>query len=172
MQSKIIAAVLAASLAAAPSAFAKSGKKFLGEAIQGNLAEVQMGQLAQKNASSPDVKAYGEMLVKDHTAANEKATAAANEIGMSVPSQPTSRQKREYDKMAAKTGADFDRAFVQHMQADHRKDVSEYTQAAKGKDAAARYASETLPTLKEHLSKAQSLGQGTKQSSAQGSSSQ
>ena len=47
----IIAAVLATS-----SAFAQADQKFIKEAIEGNLAEVQMGQLAQKNGASQGVK--------------------------------------------------------------------------------------------------------------------
>jgi predicted outer membrane protein len=47
----------------------------------GNFAEVEMGQLAKKQASSDGVRAFGEMLEKDHSAANQKATAAATSLG-------------------------------------------------------------------------------------------
>ncbi len=48
-----------------------------------------MGQLAQQKAQSEGVKSYGEMLVTDHEANNEKAKQVANEIGVSPPSEPT-----------------------------------------------------------------------------------
>jgi putative membrane protein len=45
----------------APSCFAQdaASQKFLNEAIEGNFAEVQMGQLAKKQASSDGVRAFG-----------------------------------------------------------------------------------------------------------------
>jgi Domain of unknown function (DUF4142) len=60
----------------APSCFAQdaASQKFLNEAIEGNFAEVQMGQLAKKQASSDGVRAFGEMLEKDHSTA--KASVA------------------------------------------------------------------------------------------------
>ena len=54
-------------------ALAKSDTAFLTEAIQINLAEISVGDLAQKNGGSDDVKSFGKMLVDDHTASNIKA---------------------------------------------------------------------------------------------------
>ena len=56
---------------------AQDGKSFITEAIQGNYAEVAMGQLAQKNGQNAELKSFGKTLVEDHSAANEKAEAAA-----------------------------------------------------------------------------------------------
>src|SRR4026208_867174 len=58
-------------------ALAKSDTAFLNEAIQINLAEISVGDLAQKNGGSDDVKSFGKMLVDDHTASNTKATSLA-----------------------------------------------------------------------------------------------
>jgi hypothetical protein len=55
---------------------------------EGNFAEVQMGELAQKNGQSPAVKSFGEMLQSDHSAANEKALDAAKELGVKAPEAP------------------------------------------------------------------------------------
>ena len=54
-------------------ALAKSDTAFLNEAIQINLAEISVGDLAQKNGGSDDVRSFGKMLVDDHTASNIKA---------------------------------------------------------------------------------------------------
>src|SRR5947209_5087708 len=53
---------------------------FLKKAIEGNYAEIQMGQLAQQKGQSDGVKKFGQMLSDDHSAANQKATAAAQSI--------------------------------------------------------------------------------------------
>jgi len=151
--------VLAAVVAAGP-ALAKSspGQAFLTKAIQGNLAEVQMGQLAQEKGQSDDVKAFGQQLMKDHGEANQRATGVASTMGLTPPSEPSSKQKADYSRMSKLSGPAFDRQFKMHMVADHKKDIREYQQAAKKSDPAAGYASQTLPTLQQHLETAQSLG--------------
>jgi putative membrane protein len=152
-------ASIAAGLVFASPSFArdKANQKFLKEAIEGNLAEVQMGQLAQKNGSSEAVRSYGQMLQKDHSDANQKATAAAKSVGLTPPSEPNSKQKAMYDRMSKLSGANFDREFAKHMVDDHKKDIKAYEKEAKTSDAAGAYAKEALPTLHKHLEAAQSL---------------
>jgi len=142
----------------------KASQKFLKEAIEGNLAEVQMGQLAQKNGNSDGVRSFGQMLEKDHSDANQKATNAANSLGVTPPTEPSSKQKADYDRMAKLSGARFDQEFAKHMVTDHRKDIREYEKEAKKNDDAGRYANEALPTLRKHLQEAQSLSGGTRTS--------
>ena len=54
------------------SAKDKPSEAFLKKAIEGNYAEVSMGDLAQKNGQSDGVKSFGKMLSTDHDAANQK----------------------------------------------------------------------------------------------------
>ena len=138
----------------------KPSEAFLKKAIEGNYAEVSMGDLAQKNGQSGRVKSFGKMLSTDHAAANQKALDAAKGIGMNPPSEPNAKQKADNDKMAKMSGTDFDKTFVTHMIADHQKDVAEYKKASKMKDAAGEYASGQIDTLEKHLETAKSLKPG------------
>ncbi|MGA7488700.1 MAG: DUF4142 domain-containing protein [Xanthobacteraceae bacterium] len=155
----IVGASVALALLFSSSSFAqdKASQKFLKEAIEGNLAEVQMGQLAQKQADSDGVRSFGQMLEKDHSDANQKAVAAAKSMDVTAPTEPNAKQKATYDRMSKLSGAKFDHEFVRHMIVDHKKDIKAYETEAKKKDAAGNYASETLPTLRKHLDTAQSL---------------
>jgi putative membrane protein len=136
----------------------KADQKFLKDAMEGNLAEVTMGELAQKNGGSDGVRSFGEMLQQDHSAANEKAESVAQFMGMTPPTEPNRKQKADYDKLSKPSGDKFDREFVNHMVMDHKKDIREYERAAKKKnDPTGDYAGETLPTLRKHLDTAQSL---------------
>jgi len=156
----LFAGIMAATLASG-SAFAQADQKFVTDAIEGNLAEVQMGQLAQTNGASQGVKDFGRMLVTDHGQANTKATSVASSLKVTPPTGPNAKQKKDYDKMSKLNGAVFDRAFAAHMVADHKKDIAAYQKASKSKNqAVAGYASETLPTLQKHLETAQSLQKG------------
>jgi len=165
MTKLIVGAGLAAALLLTAPSFAqdkadKASQKFLTEAIEGNLAEVQMGQLAQRNGGTDQVRSFGQMLEKNHADANQKATAAANQLGMNPPTGPNAKQKSSYDRMSKLSGAKFDEAFAKDMVADHRKDIREYEREAKKNDAAGTYAKEALPTLRKHLETAESLTGG------------
>ena len=65
-----------------------------------------------QNAASDEVKKYGQQLVTDHTAAGQKATAAAEQMGVTPPTEPSRKQKSDHAKMSKMTGEAFDRAFV------------------------------------------------------------
>ena len=170
MITKLCATLSLAILFASPCFAQDAGShKFLKEAIEGNFAEVEMGRLAKKQASSDGVRSFGDMLEKDHSAANQKATAAATSLGMTPPTSPNKKQKADYDKMSKLSGAQFDKMFATHMIADHKKDIKVYERAGKKKDAAGSYATETLPTLRKHLETAQSLSAGNKTANPAGS---
>ena len=73
MRNFVLVAAVATLLGFATAVSAgRADQKFIDDAIQGNLAEVQMGQLAQQKPQSQEVKSYGEMLVTDHQANNER----------------------------------------------------------------------------------------------------
>ena len=119
-----------------------------------------MGDLAQKNGQSDDVKSYGKMLSTDHAAANQRALEAAKGLGVNPPSELNAKQKVDYEKMSKMSGAAFDKMFATHMVTDHQKDVAEYMKASKVKDAAGEYASGEIETLRKHLDAAKSLKSG------------
>src|SRR3954470_17361124 len=156
----LIVGIMAALASAGSTASAKEqpGQKFITKAIEGNLAEVQLGQLSQQKGASDGVRNFGQQLVTDHTASNQRATAVAGQMGVTPPSEPNKQQRAVYDRLSKLSGDAFDRQFVKHMVDDHKKDVAEYQKEAKQRnDPAAGYASETLPTLQQHLQTAQSL---------------
>ena len=138
-------------------ALAKSDTAFLTEAIQINLAEISVGDLAQKNGGSDDVKSFGKMLVDDHTASNTKATSLAQANGVTPPTEPKAADKQKHDELAKLSGADFDREFAKAMAKGHEEAISKFEAASKGDDDIAKFAQETLPTLQKHLKTAQTL---------------
>jgi predicted outer membrane protein len=97
---------------------------FLKKAIQGNFAEVEMGKLAQRNGQDDSLKKFGQTLIEDHSAANQKAIDVAKSMGVTPPEEPNAKQKADYDKRAKMSGAQFDRDFATHMVAYHEKDIA------------------------------------------------
>jgi putative membrane protein len=154
----VVPALLATTLAFAQDEQAKS---FLTEAIEGNLAEIQMGQLAQKQGVSLNVRLFAQMLEQDHTVANQKARAAASAMQIKPPIQPNGKQKADYDRLSPLIGTTFDEQFADHMVMDHKEDIQKYEKAATMNDPAGTYAKEALPTLRKHLQNAESLKSAT-----------
>jgi putative membrane protein len=136
-----------------------SDTKFLEEASKGGQAEVKMGELAQQKAQSESVKQFGQRLVKDHTEANQKLERICDQKGVSKSTDIGNDKQQMLDHLTGLSGEDFDKAFIQHAVTDHRKDVKKFEkQASEGEDPAIRsFASETLPTLREHLKIAEAL---------------
>ena len=147
-------------LGSVASASANVDKTFLKDAIQGNLGEVSLGQLAQKNGNTEGVRNFGQMLVQDHSASNEKATSLAKKEGVTLPTEPKPEAKEEQDRLSKLSGDAFDKEFVNYMVKDHQKDIKEFEKQAKGNDDVASFAKDTLPTLQRHLQTAQSLAGG------------
>jgi putative membrane protein len=134
-------------------------KNFMNKAAQGGLAEVQLGQLAQQNASSSAVKQFGEKMVSDHTQANQQLMSVAQQKGVTPPSDLDTHDKNTKDRLSKLQGAEFDKAYMQNMVKDHEKDVAEFKKEAQnGKDPDVKaFAQKTLPTLEQHLQMARSV---------------
>lgn len=156
---------LGAALVLAPGANAadKKAEAFVKDAMQGNMAEIEMGKLAQQNGQSEAVKDFGKTLETDHGSANQKLQGIASQLGVQAPSEPKKKQQSEHHKLMGMTGEKFDREFAKHMVKDHKTDISKYQKASKMKEqAVAGYASETLPVLQQHLQTAQDLNKSSK----------
>src|SRR5215211_7572150 len=161
MKNLLLGIALAAALVcSAPPAFAqgKAGQAFLKKAMEGNLAEVEMGKLAQQKGASDGVRSFGQQLEQDHAAANDKAAAVAKEMSMTPPTEPNKKQKADYDRMSKLSGDKFDREFIKHMVADHKKDIKEFQQEAKKtNERPSSFAKDVLPDLQKHLDMAHGL---------------
>ena len=152
--------------AAQASAGGKMGDKFIKEAIQGNLAEVQVGQLAQEKGASQGVKDFGGTLAADHQTANQSAMQTAQQMNVTPPDKPGVKQQAVYTKLSALSGDQFDRQFIKDMVKDHKKDIAKYQKEARGNGPAADYAKQILPKLREHLKIAEDLERGEHVASA------
>ncbi len=148
-------ATLTLAFAVAARADDNPDASFYKKAAEGGLAEVELGQLAQQKSSNPAVKDFGAMMVKDHTAANQKLSAIATRKNIELPTSPSMGQMATKTKLDVLSGATFDKSYIKGMVEDHEEDIKEFQQeAASGQDPEAKaYAVSTLPTLKKHLKK-------------------
>lgn len=139
---------------------ARGDRKFMQEAAEHGMAELQMAQLAASKAGSADVKALATTLVNDHTNANNELVQLANSKKVELPAAPPRGQRKDIEKLAKLAGAEFDRHFVREVGIkDHEKDIRKFEKASeRTKDAQLKaWIDKTLPRLREHLAQAQKL---------------
>jgi Predicted outer membrane protein len=146
-----------------------SDQTFLKEAAEGGLAEVELGQLAVEKSSSEDVKSFAQRMVEDHGKANEDLKQLATQKGVSLPSEPTAKQKAKKEHLSKLSGDEFDRAYMSDMLKDHRTDIAAFEKESdSGKDSdIKKFASQALPTLRAHLKQAESVTGKIEQASNQ-----
>ncbi len=134
-------------------------ESFVRQAAEAGMAEVELGQLASSKATRQDVKDFAQMMVTDHGKANEQLKDLASKKNLTLPTEPTAAQRAEKARLEKLSGAAFDSAFTKAMERDHRKAVSLFSkEASSGSDSDLKqWAGQTLPTLKEHLAKAEQL---------------
>jgi len=136
-----------------------SDRTFIAQAAAGGLAEVKLGTLASEKATNADVKKFGEMMVTDHTKANDQLKQIASAQQVTPPADLKPQDQALYDRLSKMSGAEFDRTYMRHMVEDHQKDVAEFQKASKtaGDPAVKQFATDTLPTLEKHLQDAKSV---------------
>lgn len=156
---KLAALILLALAASSVASAASSDRSFYMKAAAGGMAEVETGKLAQQKGSSEAVKSFGAKMVEDHTTANQKLMAIAANKKIKLPTAMDAKHKAMQKKLSAKSGADFDSAYIQGQIADHKATIALFErEIASGKDAEAKaFASETLPVVQSHLTMLQAM---------------
>ena len=141
-----------------PAAPVKSDADFLTAAVQGDTGEIAMGQMMVDKGATPQVKAFGRMLVLDHTQSRQQAQAAAHLVNITPAETAGADAVQAMAALHAKTGVEFDHAAKLISLEDHKKDIARFEQeAAAGHGPAADHARTTLPILKKHLQAAEQL---------------
>jgi putative membrane protein len=143
-------------------------KSFVEKAAKGNLAEVELGKLAQEKSSDSQVKDFGQQMVTDHSKANDELKPIADSAKVKWPDQLTGESKELYDRLQKLSGNKFDRLYIRSMVEDHKKDVREYkTQSKLVKDPQLKtYVDQTLPVIEQHLTHAESVNKTATSSAA------
>ncbi|MGE6219925.1 DUF4142 domain-containing protein [Nubsella zeaxanthinifaciens] len=127
--------------------------EFATNAADAGLAEINFANLAISKTNNADVKMYANMMLKDHGAANDELTALAKSKNISLPVSMSSEHQKNRDELAEKTGADFDKKYLDLMEKDHVKVLAFMEhEAREGTDPDLKaFASKTVPVINAHL---------------------
>jgi putative membrane protein len=92
---------------------------FLAAASQSDFNEIQLSRLAAKRSSNPDVKAFANKMVNDHSMLEQNMSGFAEKWGVEPAVSLDDQHQAEFDKLGTLSGADFDKEYIQAMDADH-----------------------------------------------------
>lgn len=111
--------------AAAPAPAGPSDPQIAHIAVTANSIDSTAGAVAVTKAQNKDVKAFAQMMVTDHGGVNQQAVALATKLGVTPEDNDVSRQllagaDQSATELQAKTGADFDKAYMDREVAFHQ----------------------------------------------------
>lgn len=164
---RVLAFLILAAPLAAFGADANPDASFYKHAAEGGLFEVDAGNLAQQKSSNQAVKDFGAMMVKDHSAANQKLQSIAASKNITLPTSPSMKQMATKAKLDVLSGDTFDKSYIKSQVAAHEQTVALFQkEIATGQDPDAKaFASQTLPTIRAHLKAIRSIAANSASSS-------
>ncbi len=127
---------------------------FVEKAAKSGMEEVSISKVAVDRTQNTAVKEFAQMMVDDHSGANNQLTQLAANKGVTLP-----MDKTNVEKWSTRSLRDFDQEYIDQMIKDHKDAVELFeNEAKKGDDVDVKaFAEKTLPTLMAHLDKAKAL---------------
>lgn len=135
-------------------------QNFVSQVMQAGMGEVELSRLAMTKSTNPDIRAFAERMVADHSRADDELAALVQGHDIDVPSTLDADHREIVDQVSAHSGTDFDTAYAKQMAADHAGAVMFFRNAAAANDlspALANFASRAVPTIEEHAKAAKDL---------------
>ena len=139
---------------AAATTLSKADQKVVVDMAMANMAEVATGKMAVAKSQNPQVKAYAQKMIDEHTSAQADVAALAQAKGVTLPTDPDAAHKAMAAKLDKLSGDAFDKAYMKNAGvSDHTKMHNKLVKAAsKAKDPDVKAAAtKMMPVVEQHL---------------------
>ena len=134
-------------------------QQFLIKCANMNEAEVQLSQLAKKNAKSEEVRNFAQKMIDNHDKARKDLVEHFKNLKTAVVAKPEEKHKEMYDRLAKLEGNDFDREYM-NIQVKMHQQALDFLKAnsAAGADPQVRdWSQRQTKDIAEHLKHAQEI---------------
>jgi putative membrane protein len=133
-------------------------------AADGGMLEVELAKVAQQKATSAEVKKFAQMMIDDHSKANDELKAVAAQKNISLPATLSEKSQGKLKDFQEKEADNFDKDYVDFMVDDHEDVIDAFEKEAEnGKDPELKsWASGKLTTLRHHLEMAKATQESVK----------
>lgn len=139
--------------------FSQQDVNFVRAAAAGGSAEIELAQLAATRAVSPAVRDFAYRMLNDHRLMADDLDRRVIRRGMTVSWTPDPNDVTTYNRLAALSGTNFDRAYMEHMVMAHERALRLFErQASYGQDPELRAAAQSaVPVIRDHLAMARAI---------------
>ena len=146
------------------AAFAATSNDFVDKAAAGGIAEIETSRLALEKSASADVKEFANMMITDHSKANDELATIAKKHDIEVP-DTTTLVKQAKEKILDMRDESFDAAYANNQVKAHEDTIELFKKEAntvtddkvKGATELKAFAQKMLPGLEKHLDAAKNL---------------
>lgn len=146
------------------AAFAATSNDFVDKAAAGGIAEVEASRLALEKSQSADIKAFANIMITDHSKANDELAAIAKKNDLEVPDS-TTLVKQAKEKILDMRDDSFDAAYANNQVKAHEEAIALFKKEANtvtddkvtGAVELKGFAQKMLPGLEKHLDMAKKL---------------
>ncbi len=102
------------------AATASADQTYVQNAAASDLFEIESSKLALDKAILAALKTYAQMMIDEHGKSTTELKAAAAQAGIPVPTMLPPELQTKLDLLRAKSGADFDAAYLGDQRAGHQ----------------------------------------------------
>jgi len=148
----------------------EADRTFAISAADGGMFEVKAGEMAVAKGDSSatgmvmgsdsmSIKSFGQMMITDHTKANNELKGIADPKDVDLPTTLSSAKQMKLDSLNAVSGAAFSTMYARMMVTSHQETIALFEkESSTGQDAELKsWATQKLPTLKHHLEMAEMM---------------
>ena len=134
-------------------------KTFITQASLSNTAEIQAGTVATGKAENVNVRSFGEMMVMDHTTAQNDLKITGSNLEVDVNDVIDAEHVAIMETLNNLTGRAFDSAYIINQITDHENTIAAFqNEINSGRHVqVTTYANKYLPKIQMHLQKADSI---------------
>jgi putative membrane protein len=144
---------------------APSTAEFVRQSALNDLFEVTASRMAIERSQTPGVRDFAQQTMSDHDewSANLKHALKAGSVMLTVPTSLDVPHQESLKDLEAKSGEQFDQAYVKEQIQGHREALDLQRAYAQAGDNAAlkQFAGQAAPIVESHLAKLEVLAQET-----------
>jgi putative membrane protein len=134
-------------------------RTFVMNASEANLAEIELGQLASTKSATPEVAAFGQMMVAEHQPALDELDSIADAKDLTTTTELNAKHQALKQRLSTLMGYQFDTAYMRSQVVDHQNTAALLQNEMNGgRDQDLKnYASKYLPHVQMHLDEAEEI---------------
>jgi putative membrane protein len=142
--------------AAAGEALPLTGQAFVDAASASDQFELESARIVQSKGITGELRAFAQMMIRDHTASSNALQAAASKVqGVQLRQTPllTAAQQSQLDQLKAATGDSAPALYIRQQLEAHEKAYAMLTTYASSGDSKPLmdFAAKTAPVVQKHL---------------------